>query len=151
MVTPVKNKQVTKKQINTPTPTEKLNKIGIEVICEYVANGDSLRSWSKLNNFAQQTVLDWINADESRAGHYAHAREARADAVFDSLDDVSEQAAHAETAVEVAGLRLKSDNIKWKLARMNAKKYGEKTTIAGDSENPLEISVIERVIVDPKK
>ena len=42
------------------------------------------------------------------------------------LDDVSEQAVKAETAVEVAGLRLKADNIKWKLARMNAKKYGDR-------------------------
>ena len=46
--------------------------------------------------------------------------------MFEELDDVSEEAVKAETAVEVAGLRLKADNIKWKLARMNAKKYGDK-------------------------
>lgn len=114
------------------TPSQKLDKIGIEAICAYIAGGDSLRSWAMQNGFVQQSVINWIDADAERAGHYAHARDDRADAVFDSLDDVSNQAVTAETAVEVAGLRLKSDNIKWKLARMNAKKYGDKLDITAD-------------------
>ena len=46
------------------------------------------------------------------------------------LDDVSEQAVNAETAVQVQGLRLKADNIKWTLGRMNPKKYGDRTEVA---------------------
>lgn len=144
-------KTLPEKKQTTTTPTQRLDSIGIKVICEYVANGDSLRSWARANGFVQQTVIDWINADETRAGHYAHARLDREDGVFDSLDEVSQLAIRAATQVEVAGLRLKADNIKWKLARMNAKKFGDKTTIAGDVDNPLVITEIQRVIVDPKK
>jgi len=110
-------------------PSERLDEIGIDAICDYVANGDSLRSWCLKNKFSQVTTLSWINADSTRAEHYAHARDARADVMFDEMDEVSELATVAETQVQVAGLRLKADNIKWKLARMNRKKYGEKMDI----------------------
>lgn len=110
----------------TLTPSQRLDAIGIEAICEYVANGDSLRSWALLNNFTPLTVANWVNGDPVRSEHYARAREDRADLYFDQLDDVSELAVTAATPVEVAGLRLKADNMKWKLARMNAKKYGDK-------------------------
>ena len=123
-------KKATKEAVKaTPTPSGRLAAIGIEAICSYVASGNSLRAWSIESGFEQRTVLNWIEADSDRASHYARAREDRADAVFESLDDVSEQAVIAANAVEVAGLRLKADNIKWKLARMSAKKYGDKVEL----------------------
>ena len=123
------------------TPSERLNAMGIESICEYVANGASLRSWCLVNGFNQRTVLNWIEADEGRATHYACAKDDRADLAFEQLDDVSEQAVTAETAVEVAGLRLKSDNIKWKLARMNAKKYGDRQQL--DHSGQVDITLFD--------
>lgn len=110
-----------------------------------------MRAWATENGFVQQTVINWIDADNDRAGHYARARDERADFVFESLDDVSDQAVRAETAVEVAGLRLKADNIKWKLARMNAKKYGDKLAVGGADDMPgIKIERIERIIVGQK-
>lgn len=109
-----------------PTPSERLAALGIEAICNHVASGESLFSWANANGFNYTTVLNWIDADTNRAENYARARDVRADLAFESLDDVSNEAVVADTAVKVAGLRLKADNIKWKLARMNAKKYGDK-------------------------
>lgn len=108
------------------TPSERLSKIGIAAICDHVASGESLLSWTKANGFNYVTVLNWIEADSKRAENYARAREVRAEVTFEALDDVSEEAAGADTAVKVAGLRLKADNIKWKLARMSPKKYGDR-------------------------
>jgi hypothetical protein len=109
-----------------PTSRERLERIGIEEICRYVAENNSLRSWALKNGFVQQAVINWIEADKDRSALYARARDERADLVFESLDDVSNEAVSADTAVQVAGLRLKADNIKWKLARMSPKKYGDK-------------------------
>lgn len=144
------NKDIAIEAEKPPTPSQRLDAIGIEAICEYVANGDSLNSWSKESGFANTTVRDWIEADAERSVNYAHAREERADTVFESLDTVSELAAGSDSSVRVAGLRLKSDNIKWKLARMNAKKYGDKVDLnhGGQSDNP--VTLIERVIVSHK-
>lgn len=107
----------------------KAAKESIGQICEHVLSGESLLSFCKAKGFPYVTVLDWIGADPARTENYARAREARAEMVFESLDEVSEQAVTAETAVEVAGLRLKADNIKWKLARMAPKKYGDKVDV----------------------
>lgn len=130
---------VTRKATRKPkelTPRERIEAVGIDALCEFVANGESLNAFAKLHGFAYVTLLDWINSDANRSENYAHAREARADLTFDQLDEVSEEATRAATAVEVQGLRLKSDNIKWKLARMNSKKYGEKLALGGADDLP---------------
>ncbi len=124
-----KSKQVAENTAKPLTTAQRLDAIGIDAICAYIESGESLRSWSIVNGLPNRSVNDWIEADADRAAHYAHARDDRADAVFDSLDDVSDAAVRADSAIQVAGLRLKSDNIKWKLARMNAKKYGDKLDI----------------------
>ena len=144
---PVKPRKVVKpavKQETKPlTTAQRLDAIGIEVIRAFVASGESLRSWAVANGFVQQTVINWIEADEDRVGQYAGARSDREDTVFDSLDEVSTSAVSAKTAVEIAGLRLKSDNIKWKLARMNAKKFGDKVTteLTGANGGPVQQSI----------
>lgn len=132
----------TKPDHKEPRPSDKLNAIGIESICQQIAGGMSLRAWAASNGFAQQTVVDWIGSDEARSVHYARAREEREEAKFESLEDIGEQAARAETAVEVAGLRLKADNLKWMLARMSPKKYGDKLELAGDPKAPLTVEIV---------
>jgi len=124
-----KSKQKPVKAEKPLTTAQRLDAIGIDAICAHVESGESLRSWSIANGLPNRSVNDWIEADAERAAHYARARDERADTVFDTLDDVSAAAVNADSAVQVAGLRLKSDNIKWKLARMNAKKYGDKLDI----------------------
>lgn len=96
-------------------------------ICARLVEGESLRSVCRDNAMpSTTTVMRWVSEKEYFREQYAHAILLRADAKFEELDDVSEEAVRAETAVEVQGLRLKADNIKWQLARMNAKKYGDK-------------------------
>jgi len=118
------------------TPSQRLTEIGIDAICDEIAQGKSLHAWCLENGMKNMTVTDWINADKDRAVKYARARDERSDAYFESLGTVSDQAVMAETAVEVAGLRLKADNIKWMLARMSPRKYGDKLAIGGADDLP---------------
>lgn len=91
-----------------------------------ISSGSSMREVCGKHGVALTTFFDWVSSEEW-AEHYARAREARADVKFEELEDVSEQAVTAENAVEVAGLRLKADNIKWMLGKMAPKRYGDKT------------------------
>lgn len=116
-------------EVKPLTSYEMLDAEGIDAICDKIENGSSLRALCVSLGVPLTSLHKWITVDESRREQYTHAREARADMVFDELDDVSDQAVNAETAVQVAGLRLKADTMKWKLARMNVKKYGDKQTI----------------------
>ncbi|MGB8345420.1 MAG: hypothetical protein WCD86_11080 [Ktedonobacteraceae bacterium] len=148
MAKAIKTKAVTSDK--PATPKERLDKIGIGAICEKISGGMSLRAWALENSFANVTVNDWIAADKDRAEQYARAREDRADGVFESLADIGDDAVKAETAVEVAGLRLKADNLKWMLARMNAKKYGDKLAVGGSDDMPPVQTVSRIELVAPK-
>lgn len=102
-----------------------------------LAEGRSLRSVCADEDMPSlTTVMKWLREDDAFAQHYAGAREARAEVMFEELDEVSEDAASADNAVTVAGLRLKADNIKWKLARMSPKKYGDKLAVGGADDMP---------------
>ena len=95
-------------------------------------------------------VMRWLG-DEANANfreQYARAFILRADAKFEELDDVSEEAVCADSAVKVQGLRLKADNIKWQLARMNAKKYGDKIeqTVQGQDGGPVKMEATIRFV-----
>lgn len=107
-----------------------------EIIARMAA-GESLRSVCRTPGFpAPSTVIGWTVADAVFGEQYARACEARADTYFDRLDDIGDAAEAAESAVTVAGLRLKADNIKWQLARMAPKKYGDKLAIGGADDLP---------------
>jgi hypothetical protein len=119
-------------------------------IIRRMCEGESLRSICRTEGFpTSSAVIQWMEKDEAFAKHYARAMETRADVYFDRIDEVSTAAESAENAVQVAGLRLKADNIKWQLARMAPKKYGDKieTTHAG----VIGIQAITRTVIDPKE
>lgn len=106
-------------------------------IIERLASGESLRSICRTPGFpAPSTVIKWTTEDADFGEQYARACEARADVYFDKLDDIGNDAEMADNAVKVAGLRLKADNIKWQLARMAPKKYGDKLSVGGADDLP---------------
>ena len=111
-------------------------------VCELIAEGLSIRQAAKRENTSAGSFMRWIaqaevSGNKDLVEHYTRAMKFRADVKFEELDEVSDSAVRAETAIQVAGYRLKADNIKWMIGKMNAKKYGERTTHAGDPDSPL--------------
>lgn len=103
-----------------------VGKEAIPAILEAMENGESLRSACKPWDVKVSTFLLWVSKDEGLAEQYAQARARLLDVRAEELEEIGDQAAQAETAVEVAGLRLKSDNRKWLLSKLAPKKYGDK-------------------------
>lgn len=105
-----------------------------EAVLSGMRDGLSLRKACEAAGVNKSTFLLWVDGDKALADQYARAREAMLDAQAEELDEIGDDAAKAETAVEVAGLRLKSDNRKWLLSKLAAKKYGDKveTVLSGD-------------------
>lgn len=136
-------KQVAKELV-TETRDQRIARQKAEIVTQ-ITEGESLRAICKRDDMPSVTyVMEWLAADKAFAEHYTRARETYADAVFDELDDVSDQAVTASTAIEVAGLRLKADNMKWKLARMNAKKYGDKQQIDMTAKVDIDIAQVDK-------
>lgn len=112
----------------------------LQDIFRRIEEGESMFKACKANNVAPSTLCRWMNEDASIAERYARAREVRAEVIFDELDTYTDEAANAADQVKVAGLRLKVDTLKWKLARMSPRKYGDKVeqTVIGANGGPVQ-------------
>lgn len=107
-------------------------------ILDSMCEGTSLRKAAKAQHISPGTFLNWVEADQQLAERYARARERLLDFQAEELEEIGRKAALAKSAVKVAGLRLQSDNRKWLLSKLAAKKYGERTQIDHGLTDSLE-------------
>jgi hypothetical protein len=103
-------------------------------ICERLARGEPLVGICRDEAMpGERTVYQWLRQNEQFRQAYVHAREERADAVFDDMFRIADEAAPEDTQ----RARLMIDTRKWALARMAPKKYGDKTEITGKDGKDL--------------
>jgi hypothetical protein len=111
------------------------------------------------------TVYRWLEANESFRYRYARAREALMDfyaeqiltiAFDESGDIVIEQDGNRSKAVanhaKVQRDRLKVDSLKWITSRLFPKRYGDKTELLGQNDEPRQLTIswqTQRTIVEP--
>lgn len=96
-------------------------------ICSLLASGKSLVKVCERPGMPDKsTVFRWMAVHEAFRDKYAKATEARADAIFEDMFAIADEA--TPEAAEVAKARLRIDTRKWALARMNPRKYGDKVT-----------------------
>jgi hypothetical protein len=120
----------------------------IDAILEGMREGESLRKCCEAVGISTSTFLRWVDADAALQEHYTQARARMLDAQAEALEEIGARAEKAETAVEVAGLRLLSDNRKWLLSKLAPKKYGDKVELNGPGPGGAHLfGSIERHIV----
>ena len=110
---------------------EKIDLIFSEIL-EDIENGLSLRaSLKKENRPNSETFYKWIDNNEDKTKRYARATEKRADAIFEEIIEIAEHREEDHTPFTGSNViqrdRLRIDARKWMLAKLNPKKYGEKT------------------------
>lgn len=126
-----------------------------DAICERIAEGESLRAICREDETmpAMSTVFRWLASNEAFSEQYARAREEQAEALADEIVSIADEVS-VTTKVEgkgedaevvlaldptaVARNRLRVDARKWVAAKLKPKKYGDKMTLAGDPESPLQ-------------
>lgn len=128
-----------------PTPAEKARKV-----MDLMEQGQSMRKACAHLGYAPSMFIRWVDAAPDLQEQYVRARERLLDLQAEELEDIGERAAQAVLPVEVAGLRLLSDNRKWLLSKLAPKKYGDRTTLAGDAENPLAVTLLDQIAANPK-
>lgn len=133
------------------------------IIFQMVENGKSINTILKNADRnilpSKMTFFNWLREDKELSYHYATAYEARADILFDEIleiaDDTSNDTIYGENGEKVNSewinrSRLKVDARKWILAKMNPKKFGDKTDITTNGKEipntPIVPSVISVVI-----
>ena len=128
-------------------------------IITFIKEGNSLGAALRRDGMPCDNTFDkWCNEDADKMTEYTHAREKRADVIFEQIlviaDDssgdrkVNEKGDEIMDSEFVARSRLMVDARKWMLGKMQPKIYGDRTILAGDEENPLFNHTIPLVLSD---
>ena len=131
-------------------PTTFSDEIGA-VLCARIADGESLRSICAEEEMPDKaTVFRWLAVPELSEfrDQYARAREQQADALFDEILEIADDARNdwmerrgEEDAGWVANgehiqrSKLRIDARKWMAGKLRPKVYGDKSVIEGPGEN----------------
>lgn len=135
-----------KKKVGRPTTyTKEL----ADLICERLALGESIRTVCKGKDMpAISSVFKWFREHEGFSEQYARAKEESADAMFEDIQDISDEGIDVikKGAAKKSGalaqiVRLKVDTRKWMMSKMKPKKYGEKLDLTS-GDKPLKSNTI---------
>lgn len=113
----------------------KYTKAAGDRICAALAGGASLRQAAAAEGVDAHTVLAWRDAFKGFSTQYAEARargqELLAEAVvYDIPEEAARAALDKDCGVQrLTALKMRSDNIKWHLAKMLPKVYGERQAV----------------------
>ena len=122
----------------------------IDSILYQIADGIPLREICRQDGMpAWRTVYDWLNASEDFAARFARAREIGTDAIAEDtlkIIDTPPAKVYDKDGFE----RIDSGHVTWQknrvehrlklLAKWNPKRYGDKTIVSGDNENPITVT-----------
>ena len=125
-----------------PKGQSELNKLFDEIITDISENGKSIRDAIK-ERMSSSTFYELLN-DENKLKRYARATEIRSDKMAEDILEIADNQ-EDDVYINADGIevtnhnvinrsRLRVDARKWILAKMNPKKYGDKTDITSGNE-----------------
>lgn len=91
-------------------------------------NGNLTQSCRELD-MSKTSFLRWVEVDPENADHYARAKAEGMDTVMEALLN--------DPIHDASVSRLDWDRKRWHASKMFPKKYGDKTLVGSDPENPL--------------
>lgn len=125
-------------------------------ICERISNGESLNKICGEQDMPHiSTAFRWIAKHEEFRDKYARAREAQMDAMAEEIVAIAD-----DTSLDVEfddkgnprpnnefmqRSRLRVETRKWLMGKLAPKKYGDRTTLAGDKDAPLGVQLVHSV------
>jgi hypothetical protein len=117
----------------------------VDTICDRLIEGESLRSICRDESMpGKRTIFDWLVLHDAFRTKYARAREIQSELKFDELQEIADDGTNdwmekrdRENAVigwQVNGEHVKRSELrvatlKWRLAKLQPKKYGEKVDL----------------------
>ncbi len=119
-------------------PTD-YNKDIADLICERIADGDSLRAICREEEMpSKASVFRWLGIYPEFSDQYARAKEEQAETYADEITAIADEQQYDQVLVDgvpvevkfdstaVARNRLRIDTRKWVASKLKPKKYGEK-------------------------
>ena len=148
----------------------KYTKAKAKDICDAIASSSiSVRELSLQDDMpCESTIYKWLNDNKEFSEKYAHAKKSQLEYMANEIVDISDNAENdymrrygrgddedsgwVTNGEAIQRSKLRIETRKWLMSKLNAKKYGDKTQLTNaDGDGPVEITQIQRTIVDPKK
>lgn len=106
-------------------------------ICARLAHGESLRQMCLTDDKlpSERSVYRWLTTNADFRAAYSIARSHQSEALLEDIFEIADKP--AADAVAVADKRVRIDTRKWAMGHLTPMKYGERTLIGSDPENPL--------------
>ena len=109
-------------------------------ICEMVAGGMWLTEIASLPGMPTTTaIVLWRNKFPDAAAKYEAAITARTETMQDTHKDMIEKCDKNQNAIRLLELHIKTDM--WYMEKIFPKKFGARTIVSGDKDNPIEMSL----------
>ncbi len=126
-----------------------------DAVIEGMMSGLSAFKACQAAGVPQSTFNTWMIDDAVLAERYTRAREVLIEKMANDLMEIADTpVGSTESGATDSGAvqkqRLQVDTRKWLLSKLAPKKYGDKLELSGDQDNPLQVQVIKRTIIDPK-
>lgn len=137
-----------KKQTKPPTARNALDVFGIDAVCERFKAGIS---YSKVAAEAKVSVgafVAWLGEDSERSARARNARSAAA-AVYD--EQALQGLAEATDPFELARARESAQHLRWRASKVNPREYGDRTTLTGDPEAPVQHNIVGALVLSPSE
>lgn len=116
-----------------PQSRDKIDAVGIDQVCEWIVEGESLTAIAKKIGVAVSTLLTWAELDTDRSARVREARTLAARIEDAKALQVIEEASDPfslSKAKEIAHHR------RWRAAKFAPKDYGEKVALGGADDLP---------------
>lgn len=108
-----------------------------ERICDELSRDRSMRAICKDEGMPdRRTVERWMESDPAFAAKCARARQSQADHIFDDIKRLERKTESG--ALDPAAARAILSSKQWRASKLAPKKYGDRTTLAGDPDAPLQ-------------
>ena len=105
------------------------------LILEDVAAGVAVRKAIKTRGSNNRQFFQLLATNEEARERYGKAKQLSSDAIVEECYQIADGCKPTRDAVAKA--RLQIDTRKWHLCHLDPKKYGQRTVLAGDADNPL--------------
>jgi len=114
-------------------------------ICAWIAEGKSLRSYSRATGRDLTTIYRWLRERGDFHKRYARAHDDRADTLADEMVDIADEAASG-TMEEIQAARLRVDTRKWIAAKLKPTKWGDIQVAAPKTNVTFNIGLPQRTV-----
>lgn len=123
----------------------------VDAIVDGISHGITLRELCRTHGIGKTTVYSWINGDPELAGRIARARELGFDEIAEETLEIADDARNdwvkrqrqdgsVDEVIDTEHVQRSKLRIETRLkllAKWDPKRYGDKTLIGSDPENPL--------------